>query len=60
MSTGTTPRCIDCKHRDLENIAGFSCKAFPEEIPEEILLGEDDHSKPVAGQVGNFVYEKHD
>jgi len=28
------------------------CNAFPEEIPEEILTGEYDHTKPYKGDNG--------
>jgi hypothetical protein len=28
------------------------CKAFPKRIPEEILTGNDDHSKPFKGDGG--------
>ncbi len=33
----------------------LNCLAFPEGIPEEIVTGEVDHSKPYAGDMG-FVY----
>jgi len=58
MSIGKPAICKKCKHLDLENVAGFTCKAFPEEIPDEILLGEDDHSQIFDGQEGSFVFEK--
>jgi hypothetical protein len=58
MSIGKAPRCTECKHRDRENLAEMVCKAFPEEIPDEILLGENDHSKRFDGQEGNFVFEQ--
>ena len=58
MSIGTTPRCKKCRHYDVMNAAGMSCKAFPEEIPDSIVLGENDHSKPIKGQEGDFVFEQ--
>ena len=39
----------------------FFCDAFPPErggIPDKIVHGEDDHSTPIAGQVGNIVFER--
>lgn len=47
------PICNECKHR----LEGITCKAF-EVIPDEILFGENDHSKPLPGQKGDFVFTK--
>lgn len=44
--------CATCAHR---NADGFSCKAFAR-IPQEILLGKNDHRVPVAGDNG-IVYQ---
>jgi len=46
----TNDRCISCKHY----LGDLTCVAF-DRIPNEILLGEDDHSKP--RQDGDFFYE---
>jgi hypothetical protein len=35
-------QCVSCKHF----VPDFTCKAFPEGIPEEIYSGEFDHAKP--------------
>ncbi|MCI8594901.1 MAG: hypothetical protein HFF09_06560 [Oscillospiraceae bacterium] len=49
-------RCAWCKH----HIGGtFTCKAFPDGIPEEVLAGEADHSKPYPGDHG-IQYEPED
>lgn len=34
------------------------CVAFPQEIPEDIAYGDNPHSTPQKGQLGNFVFEK--
>lgn len=48
------PVCYSCK-----NFAGFStCNAFfPNKIPEDIILGRNDHTKPYEGDNG-IQYEK--
>lgn len=54
MSENNNAICFSCKH--FNPITG--CPAFPETgIPEEILLGENDHSKIIPGQVGKFIFE---
>lgn len=55
----TSKICSFCKNLDLEatieaqlkNIPGI-CKAFPEGIPKQIWLGENDHKKPYKGDHG--------
>ncbi len=42
------PQCMKCKHYE----GALTCKAFPDGIPPAILRGEDDHTKPVAGDHG--------
>ena len=54
---GDTPVCMTCKHFDKYNFEGFTCRAFPESIPDEILEGGDPHSKPLPGQTNKSVYE---
>jgi hypothetical protein len=49
------PICEQCKYQDHEK--PWSCKAFPEQIPYEILEGDNDHSKPLRGQNNNIVFE---
>ena len=38
--------CNGCQHVSDD---GFSCKAFPGGIPDEILTGKFDHHKPYKG-----------
>jgi hypothetical protein len=44
--------CVKCK-----NFTIIGCPAFPESIPDEILLGENDHSKIIEGQIGKFIFD---
>lgn len=48
------PICFQCKHFDIET---STCAAFPREIPEEILVGENNHRKPLPGQGNDIVFE---
>lgn len=44
------PQCFDCKHFDIET---SHCEAYPTgDIPEDILSGEHDHTKPYEGDHG--------
>lgn len=45
-------RCLDCKHY----IGDFQCKAF-NNIPDEVIFGENNHSKIIAGQKGDYIFE---
>jgi hypothetical protein len=46
--------CFKCKH--FRAIAG-GCKAFGDDIPDEITSGENDHSKPLSFQENDIVFE---
>ena len=46
--------CIKCKNY---NIKENNCKAFDKQIPYEIYVGLDDHSKPTEKQKNNIVFE---
>lgn len=50
------PICLDCKHYHNGDL-GFSCKAYPEGIPKEIMTGEIDHKKPYKNDNG-IQFEK--
>jgi hypothetical protein len=50
--------CIGCKHFKINKLEfSYSCDAFPDGIPDEILSGEFIHDKPFAGDNG-IQYEK--
>jgi len=53
MTTGL-PVCAYCKHLyfDDNGKTTGTCDAFPGGIPSEIILLENDHSKPVKGDHG--------
>lgn len=46
-------RCFLCKNY----FSDLRCQAFPEGIPEEILIDENDHSKPLPEQDNDIVFE---
>jgi hypothetical protein len=46
-----TMQCPLCKHYQKD----LKCEAFPDGIPEKILTGRTNHSKPFAGE--KIVFE---
>lgn len=46
-------RCFNCKNY----FSDLKCQAFPIEIPEKILLGESEHTKPLEFQENEIVFE---
>lgn len=46
--TSVTPICLLCKHYR----RALKCAAFPEEIPEDIISGLDDHKSERPGDHG--------
>ena len=46
--------CSKCKH--FKRFDG-NCKAFPNEIPDEIISGSNRHSKPTRTQANKIVFE---
>jgi hypothetical protein len=49
--------CSKCKHYNIEDIETHTCKAFPDGIPRDIWLGENDHTKLYPGDHG-ILFEK--
>lgn len=45
--------CNICKNY----LGDLTCQAFPQGIPEEILNGENDHTKPLKEQLNDIVFE---
>lgn len=54
MTTTIDLICFDCVHFDEIN---GGCKAFPDGIPDEILL-TNKHSKPLPNQGNDIVFEE--
>jgi hypothetical protein len=46
-------RCFNC----IRYRGALKCQAFPNGIPEKILIGEDNHSKPLKDQKNDIVFE---
>jgi len=49
------PVCFSCKHFNLET---SKCPAFKDDIPDEILSGENNHKKPLEDQENTIVFER--
>lgn len=47
-------KCSVCRYF---NRSEFNCIGFQKGIPEIILTGENDHSKPLPDQDNNIVFE---
>jgi len=45
--------CHECEHY----IGGYSCFAFPDSIPDEIVKGQNNHSEPLSEQGNEIVFE---
>ena len=49
------PICFGCVH--YKGGSSYKCKAFPDGIPDVILVGENDHSEPLPEQENDIVFE---
>lgn len=54
MTQRTRPICFECAHFYIET---STCEAFQNQIPREILDGENFHDKPLPGQKNDLVFE---
>ncbi len=54
---GQTPDCMKCRLYNSLDDDKLSCKAFPFGIPDNIIMGEVKHDKPIKGQQGEYVFE---
>lgn len=54
---GPIPVCLSCKHFDRKTKVGLVCRAFPQGIPDVIILGGDKHKQPLPNQGDNTVFE---
>lgn len=46
--------CFHCANWNVSD----TCTAFPDGIPDEILSGENDHTKPLPDQKNDIVFEQ--
>ena len=49
--------CPSCKHLNEWNGEAETCKAFPDGIPEEILMGKNKHKRKLPDQDNDLVFE---
>ena len=52
--------CLRCEHMVMNNLDKeiySGCRAFPKGIPNKMLLAKE-HSAPVEGQVGDYVFKQ--
>ncbi len=52
MVMGPTPLCLKCARFHDTNDDTFTCDAFPDRIPDEIVLGGFNHNLPFPGDNG--------
>lgn len=52
------PICFDCKH--FIDDGQWKCQAFPNGIPDIILTGDDDHTKPLKEQTNSITFTPKD
>lgn len=57
---GPRPLCMDCKHYNRYEEENLSCAAFPEGIPDDIIDGKFEHTKPYEGDKGIMFEKKED
>lgn len=54
---GPEPVCMNCTHFYFDKL-GRKCKAFPDEIPDDIWFASNDHTKPHPDQKDKTILFK--
>ena len=49
-------QCLRCKN--FIDDKKFTCNAFPNGIPEEIIINDIEHGEPLSNQKNNIVFEE--
>jgi len=52
-----SPKCMQCQNYHFDICNKIVCKAFPNGIPENILIGEFNHTKKHPEQKNNILFE---
>lgn len=52
-----TIQCLSCMHFHVWVLDKKSCAAFPDGIPDDIVLGQVEHNKRHPDQQNDIVYE---
>jgi len=52
MTIGQAPICMGCKNYNRLDADKLSCTAFPQGIPDKIIMGEVSHREHVEGDKG--------
>jgi len=55
------PRCFNCRHfqkrTQEQNVPPvYTCHAFPDGIPDDVMLARTIHDTPIPGQQGDYVF----
>ena len=58
MSIGPAPDCYKCIFFHPEDIVKFSCDAFPDGIPGEIIKNEIKHTEPLPEQKNKLTFTR--
>jgi len=56
MTIGPSPVCLKCIHYNEDDYSKLSCAAFPQGIPDEIILGGNKHLDVLPGQENDLIF----